>query len=74
VQTLWVESPQPADGLRRTAFAPTVWIVWLTLLNQAGELVGMVSNILPDDSGKMRLAPIDTCQLGELLETYGKHR
>jgi hypothetical protein len=42
------------------------------LLNQAGELVGMVSNILPDASGKMRFAPIDTRQLRELLTTYGK--
>ena len=44
------------------------------LLNQAGELVGMVSNILPDASGKMRFAPIDTRQLREILETYSKLR
>jgi hypothetical protein len=42
------------------------------LLNQAGELVGMVSNILPDASGTMRFAPIDTRQLRELLKTYSK--
>jgi hypothetical protein len=37
------------------------------LLNESGELVGIVSNVLPDAAGNPRFAPVDTAYLQELL-------
>lgn len=37
------------------------------VLNEAGELVGVVSNVIPDASGKPRFAPVDTGYLRELI-------
>ena len=54
--------PQPLRQLFGLSGSP--------LLNATGELVGMVSNILPDAAGTMRFAPIDTRQLREFLKTY----
>ncbi|MGE4072580.1 MAG: serine protease [Lysobacterales bacterium] len=39
------------------------------VLNEAGELVGIVSNVLPDASGKPRFAPVDISYLRRIIET-----
>lgn len=42
------------------------------VLNEAGELVGVVSNVMPDASGTPRFAPLDTAYLRELLRQQAK--
>jgi len=42
------------------------------VLNQNNELVGVVSQFMPDAAGKERNAPIDTGYLRELLRKYAK--
>lgn len=37
------------------------------VLNESGEVVGIVSNVLPDATGTPRFAPVDTAYLKELL-------
>jgi hypothetical protein len=51
---------QPLDTMFGLSGAP--------VLNEAGELVGIVSNVLPDASGKPRFAPVDTAYLRTLLK------
>jgi hypothetical protein len=41
------------------------------VLNEAGELVGVVSNVMPDAKGTPRFAPVDTAYLRELLAKAG---
>ncbi len=38
------------------------------VLNEAGELVGIVSNVMPDASGEPRFAPVDVEYLREVLD------
>ena len=42
------------------------------VLNDANEVVGIVSNELPDASGKPRFAPVDTVYLREVLQQFAK--
>jgi S1-C subfamily serine protease len=51
---------QPLDAMFGLSGAP--------VLNDAGELVGLVSNVLPDASGKPRFAPVDIAYLRTLLK------
>jgi hypothetical protein len=43
------------------------------VLNEAGEVVGVVSNVMPDASGTPRFAPVDTAYLRELLQRQRKN-
>lgn len=43
------------------------------VLNEAGEVVGVVSNVMPDASGTQRFAPVDTAYLRELLQRQRKN-
>jgi S1-C subfamily serine protease len=51
---------QPLDTMFGLSGAP--------VLNEAGELVGIVSNVLPDASGTPRFAPVDIAYLRTLLK------
>jgi hypothetical protein len=51
---------QPLDTMFGLSGAP--------VLNEAGELVGIVSNVLPDATGKPRFAPVDIAYLRTLLK------
>jgi hypothetical protein len=44
------------------------------VLNDAGKVVGIVSNVLPDSSGEPRFAPVDIGYLREILDTYSQAR
>lgn len=55
---------QPLDALFGLSGAP--------VLNEAGELVGIVSNVLTDATGTPRFAPVNTAYLRTLLSKAGK--
>lgn len=43
------------------------------VLNESGEVVGIVSNVLPDAAGTPRFAPVDTSYLKQLLSQQSVH-